>query len=239
MVIFTFIIQVVVVIAAVNVGWVKHGPPSVVIWLALADLAFVLLYLRKISEDWQFLRSQPRAWLRVQWKEWGEPFLIAALLAFVIRSFILGPYKIPTGSMIPTFMIGDRIFVDKVSYRLHPPERGDIIVFKYPLDRKKDFVKRLVGLPGDRIEIREGKLLVNGKAMEDPPFSEHYYYNHEDWEYGKTGQIIIVPPRSLFALGDNSAQSSDSRNWGFVPQKDLIGKAILIWWPLQRIKLVR
>ena len=210
-----------------------------IVWIPLLILAFVILYRHQLGEEWHFFRTRPREWFHNKWKNWGEPFLVAAILAILIRTFLLGPYKIPTGSMRPTFLEGDRIFVDKVSYRLHPPERGDIIVFKYPLERKKDFVKRLVGLPGDRIEIREGKLLINGTLMEEPPFSEHYYYNRNDWQYGKEGQEILVPTHSYFALGDNSAQSSDSRNWGFVPGGNLVGKAFFIWWPPKRIKFVR
>lgn len=141
--------------------------------------------------------------------------------------------------MRPTFLEGDRIFVDKVSYRFHGPERGDIIVFRYPLDKKKDFVKRLVGFPGDKIEIREGKIYLNGTPLNEPPFSDHYYYNRDDWSYGKEGQIFEVPAHSYFALGDNSAQSSDSRNWGFVPEKNMVGKAFCIWWPPNRVKLVK
>ncbi|MBU9888507.1 MAG: signal peptidase I [Candidatus Omnitrophica bacterium] len=184
-------------------------------------------------------RSEPKRWLWAKWKNWGEPLLIAALLAIFIRTFIFGPYKIPTGSMKPTFMEHDKIFVDKLSYRFRPPERGDIIVFKYPLDRKKDFVKRLVGLPGDTVEIRNGVILVNGNPMTEPPFGVHTYYNTEDWDYGKSGQVVRVPSDHFFALGDNSAHSADSRQWGFVPKKDLIGKAFMIWWPPRRIQLAR
>ncbi len=173
------------------------------------------------------------------WKEWGEPLLIAAVLAILIRTFLFGPYKIPTGSMKPTFMENDKIFVDKLSYRFHEPERGDIIVFKFPRDKKKDFVKRLAGLPGDTLEIRTGVLLVNGTPMTDPPFGQNTYYNVEEWEFGKMGQVIRVPEGNYFVLGDNSAQSADSRQWGFVPKKDLIGKAFMIWWPPQRIKLAK
>ncbi len=209
------------------------------IWLPLAVLAFLLLYRHKISEEYEYFRTRRTEWLRDKWKNWGEPFLVAAILAFAIRTFLLGPYKIPTGSMRMTFLEGDRIFVDKVSYRFHPPERGDIIVFKYPLDKKKDFVKRLVGLPGDKIKIDAGKLIVNGKEMDNPPFSEHYYYNRNDWQYGKEGQLIEVPEKSYFTLGDNSAQSSDSRYWGFVPEKNMVGKAFFIWWPLNRVKIAK
>ncbi len=209
-----------------------------IIWLPLVLLGLAILYQRKLREEWEFFTTRRREWIYDKWKNWGEPFLVAAVLALAIRTYLLGPYKIPTGSMRVTFLEGDRIFVDKITYRFHSPERGDIIVFKYPLDRKKDFVKRLAGLPGDTLEIREGKLIVNGKPLEEAPFSEHYYYNREDWDYAKAGQVIHVPLDSYFALGDNSAQSSDSRNWGFVPKKNLIGRAFCIWWPLNRIKFV-
>jgi signal peptidase I len=208
------------------------------IWLPLALVALVILYRHKLKQEWHLFRTQRTEWLRAKWKNWGEPFLVAAILALVIRTFLLGPYKIPTGSMRMTFLEGDRIFVDKISYRFNPPRRGDIIVFKYPLDKKKDFVKRLVGMPGDKLEIKEGKLTVNGAVLDQPPFSDHYYYNREDWEFGKEGQLIEVPQGYYFALGDNSAQSSDSRYWGFIPAKNLIGKAFFIWWPPKRVKLV-
>ena len=207
------------------------------IWGPALGFIFVILYRRKIVEEWHGFRTRRKEWLHEKWKNWGEPFLVAAILAFVIRTFILGPYKIPTGSMRMTSLEGDRIFVDKVSYRFREPRRGDIIVFKYPVDPKKDFVKRLAGLPGAKIEIKNGKIIVNGKTLDSPPFSEHFYYNRNDWEFAKEGQVIQVPEGHYFALGDNSAQSSDSRNWGFVPSKYLVGKAFFIWWPPKRIKL--
>ncbi|MFA6600679.1 MAG: signal peptidase I [Candidatus Omnitrophota bacterium] len=205
--------------------------------IALAAVALLVSYRRKFFREWQRFRLDRRAWLYEKWKNWGEPFVVAAILAVIIRTFLVGPYKIPTGSMRPTFLEEDKIFVDKISYRFHEPVRGDIIVFRYPMDRKKDFVKRLVGLPGEKIQITDGKLVVNGRELGEAPFADHYYYNREDWPYGKMGQVIEVPEGHYFALGDNSAQSSDSRNWGFVPRKDVIGKAFCIWWPPQRIKL--
>lgn len=207
------------------------------VWVLLIALGAAILYRDKLKAEVKFFRTQRKEWLTDKWKNWGEPFVIALILAIVIRTYILGPYKIPTGSMIPTFLIGDRIFVDKVTFRFREPKAGEIIVFKYPMDQKKDFVKRLVGLPGDRIEIREGKLYINGNVMDDPPFSNYYYYNREDWKYGKSGQTIEVPEGQFFVLGDNSDQSSDSRYWGFVPKKDLVGRAVIIWWPPNRIKL--
>ncbi|MDD5226474.1 MAG: signal peptidase I [Candidatus Omnitrophica bacterium] len=208
-------------------------------WILPVVLMLVYMYRAKLAHEWRFARAEPRRWLFEKWKNWGEPLLIAAVLAIFIRTFIFGPYKIPTGSMKPTFMEEDKIFVDKLSYRFHSPERGDIIVFKYPLDRKKDFVKRLAGLPGEALEIRKGVLIVNGKPMTDPPFSKNTYYNVEDWKFGKSGQVIRVPDGQYFALGDNSAHSADSRQWGFVPKNDLVGKAFMIWWPPKRIRLAK
>ena len=208
------------------------------VWITLIVIAALILYRHQLTDELNYFRTNRSAWLKDKWKNWGEPFLIAAILAIIIRTFLLGPYKIPTGSMRPTFLEGDRIFVDKVSYRFREPERGDIMVFKYPLDKKKDFVKRLAGLPGDKLEIREGKVYINGEPLLDTPFSEHYYYNREDWNFAQKGEVYSIPPESYFVLGDNSAQSSDSRNWGFVPGNNIVGKAFFIWWPPKRVKIV-
>lgn len=206
---------------------------------SLVFLAVVILFRERISTEWQAARSDWRKWSKRMWKEWGEPFLIAAIIAIFIRTFLLGPYKIPTGSMRPTLLEGDRIFVDKMTYRFRPPKRGEIIVFKYPVDPKKDFVKRLIAFGGEEIEIRDGSVFINGMRLTEPgPIPSHYYYNRSDWPYSKEGQKIVVPPDSYFVLGDNSAQSSDSRNWGFVPKSYLIGRAFLVWWPVDRLGFV-
>ena len=211
------------------------------LWLASSLLVIVILVLsrKKIYSEWQAIRSDGRSWLWRMWKEWGEPFLIAAVIAIVVRTYVVGPYKIPTGSMRTTLIEKDRIFVDKITYRFRPPKRGEIIVFKYPFDPKKDFVKRLIAFPGEEVEIRDGTVWINGKRLDGPPqIVSHYYYNRSEWAYGKEGQKIKVPPGAFFVLGDNSAQSSDSRNWGFVPEKYLIGRAFLIWWPLERMGFI-
>ncbi|OQA57412.1 MAG: Signal peptidase I P [Candidatus Omnitrophica bacterium ADurb.Bin277] len=211
------------------------------LWIFWAGVALVVIvmYRDRIRQDILFARSDFKKWAYRKWKDWGEPLLVAAILAIVIRTFVVGPYKIPSGSMKPTFMEEDKIFVDKISYRFREPARGDIIVFKYPLDRKKDFVKRLAGLPGDTIEIRDGRLHVNGKAMTEPPFGKYRYYNVESWEYGQSDRLIKVPDGYFFTLGDNSAHSADSRQWGFVPRKDVVGKAVLIWWPPKRVRIAK
>jgi signal peptidase I len=189
--------------------------------------------------------------VRLQVKEWVESILIALVIALVIQTFLVQAFKIPSGSMIPTFRIGDRIFVNKflysarvpfVNWRLpildiKEPKRGDIIVFASPEDPKKDFVKRLVAFGGEKVEIKDGKILINGHALEDSHFNSVYYYNAGN--YGAAGKAVKVPLNSYFALGDNSANSRDSRYWGFVPKKNLVGRAMLIYWPLGRVKLIK
>ena len=171
-------------------------------------------------------------------KEWVEPVIIAVILALIIRAFIVQAFKIPTGSMRPTLMEGDRILVNKFIYKFKEPKRGDIIVFRSPEDKKKDFIKRLVALPGETLEISNGMILIDNKAVDkDSVMRERYYYNRGD--FGVEGQTMEVPLDAYYVLGDNSISSRDSRYWGFLPKKYLIGKAFLLYWPPTRIRLLR
>ena len=182
-------------------------------------------------------------------REWTESIVIAVILALFIRTFVVQAFKIPSGSMIPTFQVGDRIFVNKFIYgarvpffntnlpAVRQPKRGDIIVFISPDTPQKDFVKRLIAVGGERVEIRDRRILVNGKLVDEPSSIRSIdYYNLGD--YGKEGQVIEVPKDSYFVLGDNSGSSRDSRFWGFVPKKNLLGKVIFIYWPLHRMKII-
>jgi len=176
--------------------------------------------------------------MRYLMKEWVEPIIIAVILALIIRAFIVQAFKIPTGSMRPTLMEGDRLLVNKFIYRFKEPERGDIIVFSSPEDIKKDFIKRLVGLPGEDIEISNGTILVNGKATDkDSVMRERYYYNRGD--FGREDEGVRIPDDAFYVLGDNSISSRDSRYWGFMPKKYLKGKAFLIYWPPSRISILK
>lgn len=182
-------------------------------------------------------------------REWVESIIIAVILAVFIRTFFIQAFKIPTGSMRMTLLEGDRILVNKLRYgakvpftdlRLPgygQPKRGDVIVFIYPEDPKRDFIKRLIAVGGETVEIRNGNIYINGQEVADPPVKNIYYYNRGD--YGKVNQKIKVPKSSYFVLGDNSGSSKDSRYWGFVPEKDLIGRAELIYWPLTRIRTIK
>ena len=182
-------------------------------------------------------------------REWTESIVIAVILALFIRTFVVQAFKIPSGSMIPTFQVGDRIFVNKFIYgarvpffnmnlpAVRQPKRGDIIVFISPDTPQKDFVKRLIAVGGEKVEIRDRRILINGRLVDEPSSIRSIdYYNLGD--YGKGGQIIEVPKDSYFVLGDNSGSSRDSRFWGFVPKKNLLGKVIFIYWPLYRMKVI-
>ena len=182
-------------------------------------------------------------------REWIESIIIAFILAMIIRAFLVQAFKIPTGSMRTTLMEGDIILVNKLIYgakipftnlRLpgfRQPKRGDVIVFIYPEDPKKDFIKRLIGLGGETVEIKNGTIYINGSPLLEPLFSSRYYYNRG--RFAGEGEKIVVPWNSFFVLGDNSASSQDSRYWGFVPKKNILGEAILIYWPPQRIRIIK
>jgi len=182
-------------------------------------------------------------------KEWTEALIIAIILATFIRTFFIQAFKIPTGSMKPTLLEGDHILVSKFIYGakipftkkaripgFRAPKRGDIIVFIYPEDPKKDYIKRLVGLPGETVRIKEGRVYIDGKPLLDKQFQNIYYYNRSNF-CKDSFETITVPADSYFVLGDNSGSSVDSRYWGFVPKENLVGKANLIYWPIWRIRL--
>ena len=173
-------------------------------------------------------------------REYAEAILIAIVLALFIRTFVIQAFKIPSGSMKPTLLVGDHIlvnkfiygiklpFTDKILISLSEPERGDVVVFKFPLDTRKDYIKRVIGVPGDRVELVDKQLLINGRPTEDPHAS-----------YSMSGSMrmfgpVTVPVDHLFVMGDNRDESSDSRVWGFVPRPYLKGKAFLIYWSWDR-----
>jgi len=179
-------------------------------------------------------------------QEWTESIIVALALAVFLRTFFFQIYKIPTTSMVPTLMPGDKIFVSRISYGpripftpirlpgLHKPQRGEIVVFVPPQERNKAYIKRLIGLPGDRVEIKDGNVFINKKPLTDPRIARNYYYNQGD--YGK--EEILVPAGKYFFMGDNSISSLDSRFWGYADEKDIVGKAIFVWWPPKRLGMI-
>ena len=172
------------------------------------------------------------------WRENLESILWAAALALTIRTLIVAPFKIPSGSMRPTLIEGDRILVNKFLYRFREPRRGEIIVFRFPENPKRPFIKRLIAVGGDTVEINEGHILVNGRtASEGEVGPTTYYYNQGP--FGQEHTVTDVPKDMYFVLGDNSSSSHDSRFWGFVPKRLLIGRALCIFWPPTRLRALR
>ncbi|MFQ5673592.1 MAG: signal peptidase I [Nitrospinales bacterium] len=197
------------------------------------------------------LAARPQAQPKSVVREYAEAIIIALVLALFIRTFVIQAFKIPSGSMKDTLLIGDHILVTKFAYGIHipneilftniklfpdyrlfakSPERGDIIVFKYPRDESRDFIKRVIGLPGDKLEIRRQRVYINDKPLDDP------WANHKELpglglfpprdDFGP----VVVPEGHLFMMGDNRENSQDSRYWGFLDMNKIKGKAILIYW---------
>jgi len=159
--------------------------------------------------------------------------IIAGSLANIMRGNFVMAYKIPSESMAPTLNKGDKLFVDKAVYRKSDPQRGDVVVFLFPEDKSKDFIKRVVGLPGETVEIKKSDVYINGSKLKHHPFiSNNKYYNEEP--YGVYGEPVKVPDGHYYVLGDNSSMTRDSRYWGFVPREDITGKAIKVWYPLDQ-----
>jgi len=217
------------------------------------------------------------------WVEYSKSFFPVILLVFVLRSFLVEPFKIPSGSMIPTLLVGDFILVNKFTYgirlpvinakvlEINQPKRGEVMVFRYPDDPSLDYIKRVVGIPGDVVAYRDKRLSVNGQPVplnsvgtfeylegglnyvQAHRFSErlgetdhsvlvnpkvpaiqlasvHQFPNRESCEYRENGFECKVPQGHYFLMGDNRDSSSDSRYWGFVPDRNIVGKAFMIWW---------
>jgi signal peptidase I len=213
------------------------------------------------------------------WVEYGASFFPVILAVFVLRSFIAEPFKIPSGSMIPTLQVGDFILVNKFTYGIrlpvinkkiidvNQPQRGDVMVFRYPEDPSLDYIKRVIGVPGDKVAYLNKKLTINGqpleiKQIEDYLHPDRLYYSKQFVEktgqiehrilndgevppfirdasafpfrdnciYNNSGVVCTVPPGHYFMMGDNRDNSRDSRFWGFVPDRNIVGKAFFIWF---------
>jgi signal peptidase I len=217
------------------------------------------------------------------WVEYSKSFFPVILVVFLLRSFLVEPFKIPSGSMIPTLLVGDFILVNKFTYGIRlpvanvkildvkQPERGEVMVFRYPENPSLDYIKRVVGTPGDKVAYLSKQLTVNGQPMPMTPVSDYasaegglnytsskeyreelsghqhailinpdqapvqlatvrQFPHREDCEYNEQGFICTVPPGHYFMMGDNRDSSSDSRYWGFVPERNIVGKAFMIWW---------
>ena len=154
--------------------------------------------------------------------------VLLALILFLAINTVSDRVRVENISMQPTLYAGEFLLVNKLAYKLGTPNYGDIIVFPYPRDPKERYIKRVIGLPGDRVRIVEGRVTVNGQSLEEPYIAAHPAYNGE-W---------TVPDGSLFVLGDNRNQSSDSHVWGFVSIDKVVGKAIVIYWPFSAARIL-
>ncbi len=182
-------------------------------------------------------------------KEYSEALIIAIILALIIRSFFIQAFKIPSGSMLETLQIGDHLLVSKIVYGIKvpfthymlaefsDPKHGDIVVFEFPEDPSKDFIKRVIGLPGDTIEIREKQVFRNGEKLDEP------YTQHTDSITNSSRRDnmapVVVPEGKYFVMGDNRDESYDSRFWGFVDRNKIKGKAWLLYWSSNGLSNIR
>ena len=169
--------------------------------------------------------SPDRASLRRELRAWARDLLLALGLAMVIIVFLYQPVKVEGTSMVPLLSDQERIFINKFVYRFEPIARGDVVVFWYPLDRSKSFIKRVVGLPGEMVEIRQGRVFVNGRRLEEP-------YVPAQFADASTYGPIRVPPDEYFVLGDHRVSSNDSRVFGAVASRFIYGKAVFAYWPM-------
>jgi signal peptidase I len=222
------------------------------------------------------------------WVEYSGSFFPVIALVFFLRSFLYEPFKIPSTSMVPTLLVGDLILVNKYAYGIRlpvvnkkiievgEPQRGDVMVFKYPKDMSQDYIKRVIGVPGDKITYENKRLTINGKPVEYTPMDDyldderpvyHKQYmeklpntthrilnmdtkrpldlgavdnfpNKEACSYSYDKFTCIVPEGNYFMMGDNRDNSADSRYWGFVPNKNIVGKAFFVWMNLGDLKRI-
>lgn len=170
-------------------------------------------------------------------REYLEAFVIAVVLALFIITFIAQSFLVQGSSMEPSLHHGQRLLVDKLSYRFYEPKPGEVVVFRYPADPRRKFIKRIIGLPGDEISIRNGFLFVNGTQLSEDYINGPTYGAYSAPTYGP----VVVPEGSLFVLGDNRRNSDDSRypDVGFVPRSDIVGRAMFVYWPFTQLEVLR
>jgi signal peptidase I len=182
-------------------------------------------------------------------REYFESIVIAVILALFIRTFVVQAFKIPTGSMEENLLIGDHLLVNKfvfgptatslerVLLPVAPIKRGEVIVFKYPEEPDRDFIKRVIGLPGEKVELREKRVYINDKALDEPyvhflqpPGQNSEFHEVTSFDVRERYGPVTVPPNHYFVMGDNRDNSQDSRYWGFLPRELVKGKALVIYW---------
>lgn len=166
--------------------------------------------------------------------EFIQTLVIFGAIASAIYLFIAQPHKVSGKSMYPNFDNGDYIITDKITYKFEEPKRGDVVVFKNPKDESQDFIKRIIGIPGDKIMVEGGDVFLNGEKLEQPFLDS---VTTPSGLFLQDGQERVVPEGEYAVLGDNRPNSSDSREWGFLPKKEIIGRVFVRYWPKTTIGL--
>ena len=165
---------------------------------------------------------------------WARDLLLSVVIAIIVILFLYQPVKVEGTSMMPALTDQERIFINKFVYRFHFGDitRGDMVVFWYPGDPSKSYIKRVIGVPGDRVEIDRGTVLLNGSALVEN-------YVPDEYRDGASLPPTAIPPDEYFVLGDHRSSSNDSRSWGMVPRRYIYGKAVFVYWPLDKIGVLR
>lgn len=165
---------------------------------------------------------------------WARDLLLSVVIAIIVILFLYQPVKVEGTSMMPALTDQERIFINKFVYRFHfgDIERGDMVVFWYPNDPSKSYIKRVIGVPGDKVEIDRGTVVINGKALVEN-------YVPDEYRDGASLSPTWIPPDEYFVLGDHRSSSNDSRSWGLVPRHFIYGKAVFVYWPLDKIGVLR
>ena len=167
-----------------------------------------------------------------------QTLVIAGAIFVVIYAFLFRPYQVNGHSMDPTFQNGEYVLTNLISLRFEDLKRGDIIVFHAPPDKDKDYIKRIIGLPGDRVKLLGGQVYLNGTKLDQTSFLASTVRTNSGNFLGE-GDEVIVPEGQYFTMGDNREFSSDSREWGFVTKQAVIGKSFFVYWPLNRMRVVK
>lgn len=163
-----------------------------------------------------------------EWAAWIRDIVVSLAVSVFVIVFVYQPVKVEGTSMMPGLDDQERIFINKFVYHWESVERGDVVVFRYPHDPHKSYIKRIIGMPGDDVKIDSGRVYVNGSVLEEPYVLDYY---RDDRSYPE----IIVPPNSFFVLGDHRNLSSDSRDFGPIPERTIYGKAVFVYWPMDKL----
>lgn len=165
---------------------------------------------------------------------WARDLFLSVIIAIIVILFLYQPVKVEGTSMMPALNDQERIFINKFTYRFHVGDiqRGDMVVFWYPNDLSKSYIKRVIGTPGDRVEVDHGTVIVNGKKLDES-------YVPEEYRDDASLPPQVIPPDEYFVLGDHRSSSNDSRSWGLVPRRFVYGKAVFVYWPLDKLGLLK